>query len=159
MRISFTVLFMTLLSSSSVEAIKVLQSGTNDSEQQQMAQANAIVEAALQSTASSLSDSASKLTTETQPNVYLNGEQQSSAESATERKIDQNVGAEVQALAKAPNGRPNGPITIIDAHRSIHQGNPQLNAQLQQSVTLLNQLLSAMMGGGSGLINQQAMMA
>ena len=40
-----------------------------------MAQANAIVEAALQSTASSLSDSASKLTTETQPNVYLNGEQ------------------------------------------------------------------------------------
>ena len=157
MRIRFTFLFATLLSSSSIEAIKVLESETNDSERLQMAQAHSIVEAALKSTASSLSDSAIELTTEAQPSVDL--ELNSTAEPTTDSKMEPEEKAIAGNAALAPNGRPNGAITIIDAHRSVHQGNPQLNAQLQQSITLLNQLLSAMLGGGGGMGNQQAMMA
>ena len=48
--------------------------------------------------------------------------------------------------AAVPSVVPNGPITIIDAHRSMHQDSP-LTGQLIQSISVLNRLLMAMVGG------------
>ena len=53
---------------------------------------------------------------------------------------------------------PNGPITIIDAHRSIHQDSP-LTGQLVQSISVLNQLLMTMMSGAQPQNQMLPMMA
>ena len=47
-------------------------------------------------------------------------------------------------------GENNAPITVIDAHRSIHTGSPYA-AQLAQSVDLLNSLLLRLLEQGPAL--------
>ena len=95
----------------------------------------------------------------------LESEAKSDAEVKADAKIDTKAELEACPLGKVemppatttpttpsmpavPDGQmPNGPITIIDAHRSVHTESP-LTAQLAQSVSLLNRLLLTMMGGG-----------
>ena len=78
---------------------------------------------------------------------------ESEVKSDLEAKADIKAEAEACPMGKVetpamPSGQlPNGPITIIDAHRSVHTESP-LTAQLAQSVNLLNRLLLTMMGGG-----------
>ena len=83
----------------------------------------------------------------------LESEVKSDLEAKADIKADAKVEAEACPMGKVetpamPSGQlPNGPITIIDAHRSVHTDSP-LTAQLAQSVSLLNRLLLTMMGGG-----------
>ena len=83
----------------------------------------------------------------------LESEVKSDIEAKADIKADAKVEAEACPMGKVetpamPAGQlPNGPITIIDAHRSVHTESP-LTAQLAQSVNLLNRLLLTMMGGG-----------
>ena len=85
----------------------------------------------------------------------------SDVKSDIEAKADAKIDAKIDSTADleaCPSGKleapltpagqlPNGPITIIDAHRSVNTESP-LTAQLALSVNLLNRLLLTMMGGG-----------
>ena len=83
----------------------------------------------------------------------------SDVEAKSDAKLNADAKADIKAEGEAcpsgkiemPNGQlPNGPITIIDAHRSVQTESP-LTAQLAQSVTLLNRLLLTMMSGGMAM--------
>ena len=91
----------------------------------------------------------------------LKSDLKSDVKSDIEAKADAKIDAKIDSTADldaCPSGKleapttpagqlPNGPITIIDAHRSVNTESP-LTAQLALSVNLLNRLLLTMMGGG-----------